>query len=377
MEDEVKMQEIRIKVAKEKGTVILIENYHVVEKYDINSQENIDGNIYMGVVKNIIPGINAAFVDIGKEKNAFIHFDDLSEYSKDIKVNSKILVQVQKNAIGEKGAKLTTKIKLTGRYIVLMPTVSFITTSRKIVDDTKKEELKELVKNNLHEKFGAIIRTSAEKASEEEIIEDIKRLEKRVEIIKNKIHNIDSLPCLIQEENEIIQSMILGTTEVTEIITNNNDLNKRILVYLEEYNLETKIKVVFDDKVFEKYTIQKELDDIEKNKVWLNCGGYIIMDKTEALTAIDVNSGKCIGKYDSEATILKVNEEASKEIARQIRLRDISGIIIIDFINMKSEEDKQKVLDIIKEEGKKDRSKIQIEGFTKLDLLEITRKNIY
>ena len=371
------MQEIRIKVAKEKGTVILIENYHVVEKYDINSQENIDGNIYMGVVKNIIPGINAAFVDIGKEKNAFIHFDDLSEYSKDIKVNSKILVQVQKNAIGEKGAKLTTKIKLTGRYIVLMPTVSFITTSRKIVDDTKKEELKELVKNNLHEKFGAIIRTSAEKASEEEIIEDIKRLEKRVEIIKNKIHNIDSLPCLIQEENEIIQSMILGTTEVTEIITNNNDLNKRILVYLEEYNLETKIKVVFDDKVFEKYTIQKELDDIEKNKVWLNCGGYIIMDKTEALTAIDVNSGKCIGKYDSEATILKVNEEASKEIARQIRLRDISGIIIIDFINMKSEEDKQKVLDIIKEEGKKDRSKIQIEGFTKLDLLEITRKNIY
>lgn len=371
------MQEIRIKVAKEKGTVILIENYHVVEKYDINSQENIDGNIYIGVVKNIIPGINAAFVDIGKEKNAFIHFDDLSKYSKDIKVNSKILVQVQKNAIGEKGAKLTTKIKLTGRYIVLMPTVSFITTSRKIVDDTKKEELKELVKNNLHEKFGAIIRTSAEKASEEEIIEDIKRLEKRVEIIKNKIHNIDSFPCLIQEENEIIQSMILGTTEVTEIITNNNDLNKRILAYLEEYNLETKIKVVFDDKVFEKYTIQKELDDIEKNKVWLNCGGYIIIDKTEALTAIDVNSGKCIGKYDSEATILKVNEEASKEIARQIRLRDISGIIIIDFINMKSEEDKQKVLDIIKEEGKKDRSKIQIEGFTKLNLLEITRKNIY
>ena len=371
------MQEIRIKVAKDKKTVILIDNYHVVEKYDIDEEKDIDGNIYMGVVKNIIPGINAAFIDIGKEKNAFIHFDDLSEYNKDIKVNSKILVQVQKNQIGEKGAKLTTKIKLTGRYVVLMPTINFITISRKIVDENKKEELKELVENNLKEKIGAIIRTSAEKASKEEIIEDIKRLEKRVEFIREKVNNENNIPCLIKEENEIIQSIILGTTEVTDIITNSKEINEMLLTFLKEYKLDNKIKIAYDEDLLDKYTIQKELNDIEKNKVWLNCGGYIIIDKTEALTAIDVNSGKCVGKYDSEETIFKVNEEATKEIAKQIRLRDISGIIIIDYINMKDDEHKENILKIMQEEIKKDRSKVQIEGFTRLNLLEITRKNIY
>ena len=160
-------------------------------------------------------------------------------------------------------------------------------------------------------------------------------------------------------------------------VENNEEYNKEILDFLKTYNLENKINVEYDNNVFQKYTIEKELQSLKNNKVWLNCGGQIVIDKTEALTAIDVNSGKCIGKNNLEETTLKVNIEAGKEIAKQIRLRDIGGIIIVDFIDMESETSKQKLLNCIEEETKKDRAKVQIEGFSKLNLLELTRKQLY
>ena len=374
------MQEIRIKVDTNEKVATLIEDYNIVERYIIKNQNNIEGNIYIGSIKNIVPGIKAAFVDIGKEKNAFIHFEDLYKINEEIKLNKKILVQVQKNPIKQKGAKLTANIKLTGRQIVLMPKTNFITISRKIEDEDQKQRLKEIVEKHIPNGFGAIIRTSCISATEEEICDDIQRLLNIWNKIQKKmLENESNLPCLIEENNDIIKSLILGTADgnMNRIITNNEMFNKEIENFLEAYNLDKNVKVDFEKDVFEKYTMQKELQDLENNKVWLRCGGYIVIDKTEALTAIDVNSGKCVGKDNLEDTILRVNTEAAKEIAKQLRLRDIGGIIIIDFIDIQEDINKTKLLNCFVEETKKDRAKVQVEGFSKLNLLELTRKQMY
>lgn len=374
------MQEIRIKVDTNEKVATLIEDYKIVERYIIKNQDNIEGNIYSGIIKNIVPGIKAAFIDIGKEKNAFIHFEDLNKINEEIKLNKKILVQVQKNPIKQKGAKLTANIKLTGRQIVLMPKTNFITISRKIEDEDQKQRLKEIVEKHIPNGFGEIIRTSCISATEEEICDDIQRLLNRWNKIQKKmLENESNLPCLIEENNDIIKSLILGTADgnMNRIVTNNEMFNKEIENFLEAYNLDNNVKVELEKDVFEKYTMQKELQGLENNKVWLRCGGYIVIDKTEALTAIDVNSGKCVGKDNLEDTILRVNTEAAKEIAKQLRLRDIGGIIIIDFIDMQEDISKTKLLDCFVEETKKDRAKVQVEGFSKLNLLELTRKQMY
>lgn len=374
------MQEIRIKVDTNEKVATLIEDYNIVERYIIKNQNNIEGNIYIGSIKNIVPGIKAAFVNIGKEKNAFIHFEDLYKINEEIKLNKKILVQVQKNPIKQKGAKLTANIKLTGRQIVLMPKTNFITISRKIEDEDQKQRLKEIVEKHIPNGFGAIIRTSCISATEEEICDDIQRLLNIWNKIQKKmLENESNLPCLIEENNDIIKSLILGTADgnMNRIVTNNEMFNKEIENFLEAYNLDNNVKVELEKDVFEKYTMQKELQGLENNKVWLRCGGYIVIDKTEALTAIDVNSGKCVGKNNLEDTILRVNTEAAKEIAKQLRLRDIGGIIIIDFIDMQEDISKTKLLNCFVEETKKDRAKVQVEGFSKLNLLELTRKQMY
>lgn len=373
------MQELRIKVDTNEKSVILLNNYKIVEQYTID-KENIEGNIYLGVIKNIVPGLKATFVDIGKSKNAFIHFEDLGKTKDEIKLNEKILVQVQKNAVKQKGAKLTTNIKLTGRQIVLMPKTDFISVSRKIEDEGKREKLKEIVKKYLPINCGAIIRTNCIFANEEEIRQDIQMLTARWNNIKNSIEkNMKNVPCIIEEDNSIVKSLILATVDskMSKITTNSKEYNEEILNFLKMHNLESRIELEYENDVFEKYTIEKELQSLKNNKVWLNCGGQIVIDKTEALTAIDVNSGKCIGKNNLEETILKVNIESAKEIAKQIRLRDIGGIIIVDFIDMEKDESKQKLLNCIEEEAKKDRAKVQIEGFSKLNLLELTRKQLY
>lgn len=261
-----------------------------------------------------------------------------------------------------------------------MPRTNFITISRKITDEKIKERLKAIVEEYLPSSLGAIIRTSCVSATEEELKEDIQRLVARWNKIQKEIaDNINEYPCVIEENNDIIKSLILGTADnnMNEITTNNANFNKEIKNFLKAYNLDNTVKVKLENDVFNKYTIQKELQDLEKNKLWLRCGGYIVIDKTEALTAIDVNSGKCVGKDNLEATILKVNTEAAVEIAKQIRLRDIGGIIIIDFIDMKEESSKEKLLNCFEEETKKDRAKVQVEGFSKLNLLELTRKQMY
>ena len=373
------MQELRIKVDTNEKIITLIDDYKVVEKYIETADESIEGNIYIGVVKNIIPGIKAAFVDIGQEKNAFIHFEDIYKTNNEIKLNEKILVQVQKDEINQKGAKLTTNIKLTGRQIVLLPTTDIITVSRKIENEKVREKLIEIVDENLPKGIGAIIRTTASKATKTEIVDDIQRLVKDWNNIEKKMQNSDEAPVLLGKNNTIIESVILGTADsgMDKIITDSKEENKKIEKFLKEFELEDKVKVEYDEKVLDKYKIKDELEKLNNNKIWLKCGSYIVIDKTEALTSIDVNSGKYTGKENLENTILRVNQEATVEIAKQIRLRDMSGIIIIDYIDMELEENKHRIMKLLEQEVKKDRAKVQIEGFTRLNLLEMTRKQLY
>lgn len=373
------MKELRIKVDTNEKIITLIEDYKLVERYIETSDESIEGNIYIGVVKNIVPGIKAAFVDIGQDKNAFIHFEDIYKTKHEIKINEKLLVQVQKDEINQKGAKLTTNIKLTGRQIVLLPNTELITVSRKIDNDKVKEKLVEIVKENLPSGMGAIIRTTAAKATQSDILEDIDRLIKKWKRIEEKLKTSQEAPILLGENSNIIESVILGTADsgMDKIITDSKTENKKIESFLQEVELENKVKIEYDEEVLDKYKIKDELDKLKNNKIWLKCGSYIVIDKTEALTSIDVNSGKYTGKENLENTILKVNEEATVEIAKQIRLRDISGIIIIDYIDMELEENKHKIIELLEQEVRKDRAKVQIEGFTRLNLLEMTRKQLY
>lgn len=362
------MTEILIQEKEDKTQIALVENGILLEYYEEDSNTNRkEGNIYIGIVKDIIKGMQSAFVDIGTEKNSFIRLKDILpkidetkgakeinqeiDISEVIKPNQKILVQVKKDSNAKKGARVSTHINLPSKYIVLMPNTDIITISQKIEDEKEQKRLIKLVKENLSEGNGAIIRTSA-KGKEKEIIEDIKNVE--------------------EKWNSIIKTSINPKLNKAKLLYKSEDLVEKMLIDLTD----KKIEIIKGKNVFEKYEIEKQIEKLSNRKIWLKCGGFITIDKTEALTAIDVNTGKYTGNKNLEQTVFKVNKEATIEIAKQLRLRDIGGIIIIDYIDMQSKEDKETIEKLLKEELKKDRTKTQVEGFTKLDLMEMTRKHI-
>ena len=261
-----------------------------------------------------------------------------------------------------------------------MPNTDIITVSQKIEDEKEQQRLKELVKQNLKDGNGAIIRTSAS-GKTQEIIDDIKKVEAKWErIIKTSINPNLQKPKLIYKGEDLVEKMLidLADEKVDEIVVNTKEEAEKIEKYKNENNeyKDTKIIIEKSNEIFSKYDLEKQIEKMHNRKIWLKCGGFITIDKTEALTAIDVNTGKYTGTKDLEKTIFKVNREATIEIAKQLRLRDIGGIIIIDYIDMKDEKNKQEIEKILKEELKKDRTKTQVEGFTKLDLMELTRKHI-
>ena len=389
------MLELIIKREKDERKIALVENEKIIEYYEEKEDDNRnEGNIYIGVVKDIVKGMQASFIDIGKDKNSLIHLKDILEKKDEkkervnedkkieqiIKPNEKLLVQIKKDSNERKGARVSTHINLPGKYIVLMPNTDIITVSQKIENKEEQERLKKLVAENISENNGAVIRTSAE-GREKEIIEDIKKVEKKWEqILENSKKEKQLKPKLLYKSENIVEKMLIDLIDkgLERVIVNDsidyNEINK-IKNENKEYK-KLQISVKGEESIFEMYNLQKQIDKINNRKVWLNCGGFITIDKTEALTAIDVNTGKYVGTKTMEDTVFKVNKEATIEIAKQLRLRDIGGIIIIDYIDMAREEDKIAIEELLKEELKKDRSKTQIEGFTKLDLMEMTRKHI-
>lgn len=385
------MTEIIIQTGEIGKQIALLENGKIIEYYEENDEySRKEGDIYIGIVKDVIEGMQSAFVDIGTEKNSFIHVKDIlpkidetkEKQNVDISIkqivkpNQKLLVQVKKDSNEKKGARVSTHINLPSKYIALLPNTNIITVSQKIEDKNEQKRLLKLVREHLSEGNGAIIRTSAEN-KEQEVIEDIKKIEaKWKSIIETGVNpNLKKAKLLYRSENIVEKMLVDLPADSIEKITVNNSKLKKELEEIKKRNKEySSIQILVKEK--ENLLEEKQIEKIKNRKIWLKCGGFITIDKTEALTAIDVNTGKYTGKQDLEQTVYKVNTEATIEIAKQLRLRDIGGIIIIDYIDMKQKENKNKIENLLKEELKKDRSKTQVEGFTKLDLMELTRKHI-
>ena len=389
------MLELIIKRMGQERQIVLIENGKIVEYYKEDEEENKnEGNIYIGIVKDIVKGMQAAFVDIGIDKNSLIHLKDILEKKDEkkqkvnlhqeitnlIKPNDKLLVQVKKDSNEKKGARISKHINLPGKYIVLMPNTDIITVSQKIEKKEEQERLIKLVSENISKENGAIIRTSAE-GKEEEIIEDIKNIEQKWNKILKESQDVNAqIPRCLYKSEDIVEKMLMDLTDKgIQKVTVNDSIDYNEMNMIKKENKEYKdlqIVVKSEETIFDIYDLEQQIQKINNRKIWLKCGGFITIDKTEALTAIDVNTGKYTGNKTMEDTVFKVNKEATIEIAKQLRLRDIGGIIIIDYIDMQKEEDKNTIEELLKQEVKKDRSKTQIEGFTKLDLMELTRKHI-
>lgn len=354
--------------------------------------QRVVGNIYKGRVQNVLPGMQAAFVEIGLERNSFLYVDDalppeLAETPeaknlsiKDVvRPGQEILVQVVKEPIGTKGARVTRHITLPGRYLVLMPNVEYIGVSRRIADEKERERLKALAAGIKPPGMGLIIRTVAEGAHQEELQRDIAFLLRVWERIVSRSRS-QHAPALVHRDLGLVDRVVrdLLDAEVDQLIIDSRAEYERVLDLLEftDPHLKGRVRLYTrtDETLFDHYGLEPEIDKALRRRVWLKSGGYIVIDHTEALTVIDVNTGKYVGSTNLADTVFKTNLEAAREIARQLRLRDIGGIIIIDFIDMNRFEHQQQVLKTLEEELRKDRTRGHVLGLTQLGLVEVTRK---
>lgn len=388
------MNQIYIDAGFSETRVAVMEDSNLAEVHiDRQDSERIAGNIYKGRVANVLPGMQAAFVDIGIEKNAFLFIKDAVNYkmpdgggkanisiSEILKVGEEILVQISKEPSGTKGARVTTHITLPGRYIVLMPTIDYIGISRRIENEEERSRLKSIVEGIKPEGMGIIIRTEAEGKNRDDFIEDINFLSGLWSKICTDSAR-SAAPKMIHKDMDIIYRSIrdIFNRDTSKIIVNDRIVQKRAEEIVEFFSPQSKDMVEYYDgsvNIFDFYGIEGKIEKALSNKVWLKNGGYIIIDQTEALTSIDVNTGRYTGASSLKDTVLLTNIEAAKEIARQLRLRDIGGIIIIDFIDMDSVEHNNMVLEELKSELKKDRTKSSVLEVTQLGLVEMTRKKM-
>lgn len=390
------MKELIVNVVNDIENIFLLENGELIEKYeDSNHKKRKEGNIYIGKVQNTIPGLQAAFINVGENKNAFIHLKDIlpkndskienqlnniQNYNiKDyVKNGSPLLVQIKRDATTKKGARASTHINIPGRYLVYMPNSTFITVSQKIENKEERERLVNIVSKIIPQGSGAIIRTSAEGKKKEDLEKDFNRLARKWDEIVSTNFSDEDIPKIVYKTSNLLYKLLLdlADSDLKRIIVNSSNVYNNILEIVKDIEItNVEVELKYED-LLSVYNLNNQKEKSENRKIWLKCGGFITIDKTEALTAIDVNSGKYIGKESLEDTIYTVNKEASMEIAKQLRLRDIGGIIIIDYIDMHDDKNKENTIKILSEAVKNDRSKVQIEGFTKLNLLEITRKHI-
>ena len=393
------MLELLIIENQDEKNIAYLEDGILKEYYkESKSKKRLEGNIYVGKVKDVLQGMQAAFIDIGEDKNAFLHIkdvlpkksnvtgnkkEDIEKYKiKDyIKPNQSILVQVKKDSNNIKGARVSTNIQVPGKFVIILPENDFITVSQKIEDIEERKRLIDIVqKKKENMKIGIIIRTAANGRNEEKIKEDIENTLNEWKSIKENFEKTEGkVPRIIKENESILEKIILDIAYngLEKIYVNTKNTEEQVENILKNMNIKT-IKVKLEEKDLEKkYDICEQIEKMKNRKVWLKCGGFITIDKTEALTAIDVNSGKFTGKENLEKTVLKVNKEATVEIANQLRLRDIGGIIIIDYIDMEEEKSREEIKEILRQNLKLDRAKTQIMEFTKLNLLELTRKHMF
>ncbi|HKX19100.1 MAG TPA: Rne/Rng family ribonuclease, partial [bacterium] len=381
--------------------VAVVENGVVVGVL-IERGEPLAGNVYKGRVASVLPGMEAAFVDVGLDRNAFLHLSDIrtrritafgateeiedqigrgAAIAERVRVGQEILVQVTKEPRGSKGARATTYVALPGHYLVLTPTVPGIGVSRKIDDEHERRRLRAIADRLRPEGMGLIVRTAAEGIPEQDLADDVRFLRQLWDSVAVRARDARA-PALLYQDLGLIRRVVrdLFTGEVERFVLDAPDEFWRVRELVAAFGPELAGRVRLHEgpaPVFEAHNIEREIERALHRKVWLKSGGYVVFDRTEAATVIDVNTGKYVGKTDLATTILKTNIEAAREIARQIRLRDIGGIILIDFIDMESLQHRRAVLDALGEAVRADRTKIHIIDLTGLGLVEMTRKRVY
>lgn len=388
------MKQIIVNCAYRETRVAVMENRKLVELFvEHPVEQRIVGNIYKGKVTNVLPGMQAAFVDVGLEKNAFLYVDDClpSEWKENkerpkpsirevLTQGQELLVQVVKEPLGTKGARVTTQLSFPGRFLVYMPSDPYIGLSRKITQDRERERLRLLLKGMCEEQEGVIARTVAEGASAEELEADfqfLRGLWKRTLAVAKESKPLRAVHKDLDLVSRITRDLF--SEDISELIIDNSAEYQKVLDELQYAipSLKDRLKLYSErTSIFDAFEVEAEIEKALKRKVWLKSGGYLIIDQTEAFTSIDVNTGKFTGTHHLEETVYKTNLEATKEIARQLRLRDIGGIILIDFIDMRKAEHRESVWQSMQEHMKRDRTKSHLLGFTQLGLLEMTRKKV-
>lgn len=402
-------KEIYISESIGETRIAILEEDRLVEVYiEKQGQQRMVSNIYKGKVENVLPGMQAAFVDIGYDVNAFLPFSEIhndeylieeietetnkqnnnnrksknrnSEISVDLHPGQELFVQVIKEPFASKGPRITTEIAIPGRLLVLVPDANYIGISKKLWDKYERRRLKKIAAKLRLKDFGLIIRTVAEGKTEEQITNDFETLIDYWKQLTKKANKLDA-PALIYEDLETASSVIrdLLTSDVEKITVDSKKLHKKLQNYLEEVspNMANRIQLYkLKAPLFESMGIEAEIAKLMHQKVWLKSGAYLIIEKTEAMVVVDVNSGRFVGKQIHEQNSLKINLEAAREVARQLRLRDLSGLIVIDFIDMKEPDNQKKVYNELRRELKKDRAKVAVSPLSEFGLLEMTRQRI-
>ncbi len=371
--------------------IVILEGPVLVEHYVARSdKQSLIGNVYLGKVRNVLPGMEAAFVDFGEGKNGVLYAGDINydteefgkrrpRIEKALKPGDDLLVQVVKDAMGHKGARLTNEISLAGRYLVLAPASDMRGISRRLPDD-ERERLRKIVDRIRPEGSGVIVRTAAQGASEDDLASDVARLAESWEAIQGRAKGA-SAPALLHEEPPLEIRVIREhlTHDFRRLMIDDADTHQRVVAYLERTAPELAPMVrKYEDELplFERFHVEDQLRKALDRKVWLPSGGHVVIESTEALHVIDVNTGRFVGHSNLEETVLQNNLEAAEEIARQLRLRDIGGIIVIDFIDMEEAANRTAVLTRLKEHLAKDKTRTQVFDVSNLGLVEMTRKNV-
>ena len=400
-------KEMFINVSAGNTRIALTEGGNLVELHiERPDYQRMVGNIYKGVIQNVIPGMQAAFIDIGQDINAFLPFseienpenlnnltfeddeDNVSSLSNKKKFNSSkdlikgndILVQVIKEPFSGKGPRVTTEISIPGSLMVLVPNTNYIGISRKLSDKYEKRRLRSVVKEFKPNNFGLIVRTIAQGKDHSTLKEDYKRIWEKWSELDQKVKKKHA-PVLAYKDFTTSDQVIrdLFTPDIKKLVVDDKQLYKRISSYIKDISPE-QVKNVqilkYKGSLFDHYDIEEQIEKSLKRKVWLKSGGHLIIEHTEAMVVVDVNSGRFIGKKDHESNSLKLNLEAARAVAHQLRLRDIGGLIVIDFIDLQEHSNQKKVYDELRSFLMKDRAKVSLSEFSNFGLLEMTRQRI-
>ncbi|HTM58231.1 MAG TPA: Rne/Rng family ribonuclease [Candidatus Udaeobacter sp.] len=398
-------QKIIINADSYETRIAILEDDELAELFvERAEQRRHVGDIYKGRVNAVLPGMQAAFVDLGLARTGFLHASDLAEsldiddmsdldegaspgrrrraavpkIEDSLKKGQEVLVQITKESIGTKGPRVTAQISLPGRFCVLMPGVEHVGVSRRIEERAERQRIKAIISDVRPKGVGLIARTAGEGKGDSDFEADVKHLAKLWQKIERKA-GASRAPALVHRELEMTASLIrdLFTEDVEEVYIDDKDSYAEIQSYLKAVSPELRDRVILykgREPIFDAFAIEPQIEKTFERKVWLKKGGYICIDHTEALVAVDVNTGRFTGKKSQEETIFRTNMEAAKEVPRQLRLRDIGGIIVVDFIDMEVEANKKSVLEELRKELRKDRARTKAFAVSELGLIEMTRQ---